>query len=257
MVNHSGSQSGGQLRGESVRVVEGSVDVDRSAVRNGGDERVRMLRPVDGAMSGAPAVFARLTAYWQGLREGGALPARAAILPRDIAPFIDRAFLVERIAPGHARFRLAGMALADLMGMDLRGMPVSALILPARRGAFAAALEQVFTGPEIAHLSMEAERGIGRPALAARMLLLPLTGHAGLADRALGVLVCEGRIGQAPRRFAPVAVTHEKIAGLVPTEPQPGPRRHTPDAAVGGFAEAPAGFRPAGRPRLRLIRGRD
>ena len=31
-------------------------------------------------------------------------------------------FLIERIAPGHARFRLAGNMFHDLIGMDVRGI---------------------------------------------------------------------------------------------------------------------------------------
>ena len=148
-----------------------------------------------------PPQFAQMRGYWEALREDGALPARAAIDPRGIAGLLECSLLLERIAPGIARIRLAGMALCDLMGMELRGMPLSALILPEARIDMAGTLERVFAGPAIADIGLEAERGALRPRLSARLLLLPVTGRSGLPDRALGCLVTTGSAGRSPRRF--------------------------------------------------------
>lgn len=91
-----------------------------------------------------PAQFGQLEGYWQALRPAdGALPRRADFDPRGIADLLDCTLLLERIAPGQVRIRLAGMALCDLMGMDLRGMPLSALMLPEARPALSAHLDQV------------------------------------------------------------------------------------------------------------------
>lgn len=69
-------------------------------------------------------VVADLRAYWDELRQGRAVPTRADVQPAGIGDGLDYAFILERIAPGAARFRLAGRHLVDLMGMEVRGMPL-------------------------------------------------------------------------------------------------------------------------------------
>jgi hypothetical protein len=199
-----------------------------------------------------PPEFAQLRAYWEGLRRGDGLPRRADIDPRGIAQLLETALLVERIAPGEARVRLAGMVLSDLLGMDLRGMPLSALILDPSRERFAAALERVFAGPAAGTFDFEAERGLGRPALSVALMLLPVAGQSGQTDRALGVMVLTGRIGRAPRRLA---LARSRIDPLA--EPVPAP------APVAGMAEAAAPFdagdgsAPRLRGHLKLVVNRD
>jgi len=196
------------------------------------------------------AALQEVRAYWEALREGGALPRRDAIDPRGMAGALDRVFLVERIAPGIARFRLAGMIFNDLMGMEVRGMPLSALVDPDSRGRFAEVLEPVFCGPQVLELSLEAERGIGRPALSARMLLLPVTGLRGEPLLALGCLCLTGEPGRSPRRFAIAGERREELPAL----PKPAP------VAVTGFAETAAAFHPRpprGKPLLRLVSSRE
>jgi hypothetical protein len=145
--------------------------------------------------------FDHLRAYWAGLSRGGQLPARADVDPRAIAGMLDRTLLIERIGTGIGRIRLAGLALCDLLGMELRGMPLSALIDPTARLAAAEAVEKVFAIPASAEMWLRAESDLGLPRLAARLLLLPLRGDEGRVDRAIGAMVIEGRIGRAPRRF--------------------------------------------------------
>jgi hypothetical protein len=70
-------------------------------------------------------MIAELRAYWEALREGEMLPRRDRVDPRGIAGALEHSFLIERIAPGVARFRISGMVFNDLMGMDIRGMPMS------------------------------------------------------------------------------------------------------------------------------------
>ena len=148
-----------------------------------------------------PKAFTRLRHYWNGLRVNGALPHRTDIAPRDIGDILDSTLLVERIAPGIARVRIAGLRLSDVLGMDLRGMPLSALILPSERAAFATEIETIFARPAQAEFWLRSDWGIGRPVLEARLLLLPVVGDVGRVDRALGYLHLSGTIGRAPRRF--------------------------------------------------------
>ena len=213
-----------------------------------------------GALQGGMARFAMLAevrAYWEGLREGGALPRRDQLDPRGIAGALENTFLLERVAPGIARFRLAGMQLHDLMGMDVRGMPLTTLIEPAGRSRLTEALEPVFAAPGIMELWLEGERSIGRPMLEGRMLLLPLMSSRGVSDLALGCLALDGALGRAPRRFAIAGLLSEGI-GRRFDAPTPVPHKVTlPGLAEMGGDFAPAFPRPPrGKPNLRLVSSR-
>jgi hypothetical protein len=140
-------------------------------------------------------------AYWEGLRQGQDVPMRSDIDPRGIENALEYAFIVERIARGMARLRLAGMHLNDLMGMEVRGMPLSAMFAPIGRKRLAEALASCFDGPNVVEMTLEAETGMGKPPMTAKLILLPLKSDLGDINRAIGCLVSEGQIGRTPRRF--------------------------------------------------------
>ena len=54
------------------------------------------------------------------------MPLRSEIDPRGLKGALEYCFVLERIAPGLARLRVAGSHLGDLMGMEVRGMPITA-----------------------------------------------------------------------------------------------------------------------------------
>lgn len=142
-----------------------------------------------------------VSAYWEALRGDRIMPKRSEIDPRGIEHALENAFVLERIAPGLARMRVAGSHLNDLMGMEVRGMPVTSFFTPAGRKTLSDILEDVFERPAVVDLTLTAERGIGKPPLEARMLLLPMTSDLGDVSRILGCLVAKGEIGRQPRRF--------------------------------------------------------
>jgi hypothetical protein len=207
--------------------------------------------------------LAQVLGYWEALRKGRTVPPRAEIDPRGIEQALEFAFIAERIAPGMARFRLAGMHLSDLMGMEVRGMPISAFFVPEARKGFAEALEAVFQGPERLEMTLLAESGYGKPALSARMLILPLASDLGDVNRALGCLISTGQIGRAPRRFRLGTLQRGQLVAGIPAAAT------LPDAAAlqPGFAERPAGFAAAPatppdspearRAMLRVVRSDD
>lgn len=207
-----------------------------------------------------PAI-AEVRAYWEALRDGRAAPCRSEVDPRGIERALEHAFVLERIAPQVARFRLAGMHLNDLLGMEVRGMPFCAFFAPAARAEVGRILDSVFTGPCTAELSVAAESGLGRPPLEGRILLLPLRSDLGDISRALGCLVAEGPIGRTPRRFdlggsltRPIVTTPSDGAG-----PGTASLRGCAEPAA-PFAGAPAHLtaRVTGaRPHLRLVAGQD
>jgi hypothetical protein len=186
--------------------------------------------------------------YWTALASTG-IPQRAKIDPRGIENALHNAFVLERIAPTVARFRLAGMHLSDLMGMEVRGMPLTALFLPESRTAIGQALDRAFDAPARVTLVLAGERGVGRGPLDARMVLLPLLDDGGRVTRVLGALEARGQIGRQPRRFS---LVESRVATLAaPLQPA------QPAAAepVRGMAEpAPQVFTHNQRPYLRLVR---
>jgi hypothetical protein len=140
-------------------------------------------------------------AYWHGLCRDRQVPLRSEVDPRGIEPALEYAFLIEKIAPGMAKFRVAGAHLSDLMGMQVAGMPLSSIIAPADRSRFGSAVMRMFSDPAILRLQLRGETSFGKPALQAELLLMPLESDMGDISRGLGALVTKGRIGRAPRRF--------------------------------------------------------
>ena len=112
----------------------------------------KLLRLADYETARPDRILAELRGYWESLRQGRAIPARADVEPRGIRRALDYAFVLERIAPGAARFRLAGRHLIDLMGMEVRGMPVCSFMNTSSRGRLSDVLESVFRGPQIAEI---------------------------------------------------------------------------------------------------------
>jgi len=206
----------------------------------------------------------QVRAYWEGLRGADLIPRRRLIEPHGLRDALAHVFLIERIAPGLARFRLAGTHLTQVMGMELRGMPLSAILAPASRDGARVLIEAVFAGPSIVELALESDRGLARPALQGRMILLPVGGDDDFCDRALGCLVTEGDIGRGPRRFA---ITRQRTEPVRPRAPSPEakpapafaeePRAFVPPAPPAPQVAAPAPRPPRGKPQLRIVRNDD
>lgn len=199
-----------------------------------------------------------LRRYWQNARKDGHVPRRADIDPRGIEALLENVLVAERIAPGLARLRIVGQHLTDLMGMEMRGMPLSALITPAHRDQLAEALACLFERPAIVTLTLSAPGAGGQPEMKAKLVLLPLRSELGDISRLLGCLETRGRIGRTPRRFD---ITRVQID---PVDAQP-VRYISPVSAQAGFGDVSRSFGPAPAPRtgvrpcLRLVRsqGRD
>jgi hypothetical protein len=188
--------------------------------------------------------LAQLRAYWEGLRPEGGLPQRAQIDPRGIESALSATFLIERIATGIARFRIAGMDLADVMGMEVRGMPLSSMFSATARPGLSSSLESLFQSPAILTMDLVAERSIGRSALTARMLVLPLFDDLGRLTMGLGCMALSGKVGRSPRRFDVTGTTLTRLARPeAPIARIPGftPTVHEAETRH-GFAQAAARF---------------
>jgi hypothetical protein len=153
-------------------------------------------------------VVRAVQAHWEELRAGRLAPSRAEVEPRSLAACLDKVFVAELIAPGVARLRLAGQHLAELVGMEPRGMPLSVLFEGAGRDELASALKQVQAGARVV-LPLRSDRAMGQPVMDGMLALMPLTDSKGQMTRVLGVLETIGPVGRAPRRFRTLAAPRE------------------------------------------------
>ncbi len=176
---------------------------------------VNMHQPAQGYRAAELDAF---EAYWDSMRRDGDVPLRTEIDPRGIESLLSNAFVAERIAPGLARMRIAGTHLCDVMGLEVRGMPISSLIESKDRDRLADALVELFERPATLRFSLAAHGGFGKASLQGTMLLLPLRSDLGDISRALGCLVTHGPIGKSPRRFA---ITDCTITPVLPTTGAP------------------------------------
>lgn len=188
-------------------------------------------------------ILTGLERYWQTLRNAQRLPMRNDIDPSQIDKALAYAFILQRVAPGIARMRVAGQHLHDLLQMDARGMPISTFFEPSARGQIADMIESAFQEPAIIALPLVSSGSLLRAPLKGTMLLLPLNDDTGKTTRILGAIVTEGQTGNRPRRFTVpdgALIRHETLC-LHLASTQATPRNtHAKDP------EAP-------RPALRLV----
>jgi hypothetical protein len=158
-------------------------------------------------------VISSVYAYWSSLRDNGAVPKRLAIEAAALGAALPHIFLAEIISAQMAKIRICGHQIEALQGLDMRGMPVSALFRSSARHQLADALAHVALGARVT-LSLRADGQMGQPQMTATLALLPLADSAGAITRVMGVLEQQGTIGQSPRRFdlaTPTQMTTEHI----------------------------------------------
>jgi hypothetical protein len=139
------------------------------------------------------------------------MPDRDDIVPGAMTGALAHAFILERVATGLARIRVGGSHLSALLGMEVRGLPISAMFEPHTRDRLAEALETAFTSPAVLRAGLRCRASIGRPALTGGMVLLPLGSGPGEAQHLLGALSMSGRIGRPPRRPEILGLARRRI----------------------------------------------
>lgn len=205
------------------------------------------------------SVLQELERYWRDLRGARRIPVRSEVDPARIDSALPHSFILDRVAPGIGRLRVAGQVLSSMIGMDARGMPLTTFFTADARDRVMEQTEAVFSRPALVEVPLISFRSLGRPRLTGNLLLLPLLGPDGTVSRALGAILTDGIIGRAPRRFD-IADDQE-----VRCEPLPELQRHV--TAVAAQAGARVGARvgaqfasqrPDGtRPALRLVVNND
>lgn len=149
-----------------------------------------------------PTALKELEEYWASLPFTNGVPHRKDIDPVALGGLLEDSFVLERIAPGVARIRVAGRNIAKLIGIEARGLSLTAVMLPEARADMAKYLETAFTTPSIVEIPLVGPHAMGQPKLQGKILLLPLRDTLGRVSRILGVLVMSGRRGLGGRRFA-------------------------------------------------------
>ena len=191
------------------------------------------------------SAISQVEAYWEGLRGARLMPKRSEIDPRGIESALEHTFVLERIAPGMARIRIAGSHLSDLMGMEVRGMPLTSLITPPCRRQINDLLEDVCQRPAVCELRLNAEVSVTKPQLDGRLLLLPLKSDLGDVSRILGCLVAQGELGHTPRRFDVVGAKIKSVTApsTLPMSQPVAPSVPDAPAQAEGFAEPARAFK--------------
>lgn len=172
-------------------------------------------RIIDLAGRNAPSrdlMIEQVGAYWESVRRGRLVPQRIEIDPKRLEGCLGHVFLIERIAAGLARFRIAGSHMIELMGLEVRGLPLSSAFAPQSRESLSDAVQSLFDDPAVIEFALTSEGGFGRPELSGKMHLYPLRSDLGEISRALGVISMNGAPGRAPRRLT---IARQDRRGLV------------------------------------------
>ena len=225
--------------------------------------------------------------YWERLRAGRPCPYRAEIDPRDMDGDARHLFVLEDLGQGNLRFRLAGTALIDAFGYELRGMSARSIMAGKARESFVALINETLAEPGVGYARLFAPDGV----TVWEVVLLPLRGNFGQIDRLIGCLhPVSGRTPEADAdgRGAPLRFTIDTMSirpvneGMnegVDGGPDAGLETDQGDAMpLAGFGEGQASFegapvggltaidggrgegKPKGggeRPKLRLVKDED
>lgn len=211
----------------------------------GGPADVALLSSRD--LPAGRSALAELEDYWRILKEAAPhLPRRADLDAGRIAGALPHAFVLERSAAVGARFRIAGNAVAGLLGGEPQGIPFPTLFEPASREELRAWIDRCFEEPALVDLMVQASQGSRRRPLRGRLLLLPMLDDEGQVTRALAGLLMDGPPRRGEHRF--------ELADAVPrVEPIPAAPATSRAFATGAGPRMAPGLREADRPYLRLV----
>ncbi|MEM1299016.1 MAG: PAS domain-containing protein [Pseudomonadota bacterium] len=123
--------------------------------------------------------------YWNTLRAGRKTPLRSDIDPRDMECDARNLFILENLGRGNIRFRLAGTAMVEAFGMELRGMNARAIMSTASRESFTALISEVLEDPGVGYARL---RDASDEDAVWEVNLLPLRSDFGMIDRVIGCL---------------------------------------------------------------------
>lgn len=169
----------------------------------------------------ARSLLWQLEAYWAALPRVGLVPRRSDVDPRGVEALLAHAVILERVAPSVARFRIAGQHLSALTGMEVRGMPLTALFAAKSREMIAAAVQDMFDRPAILRAELSGQpKALGR-AVSGQMILLPLCTDSGEVTRAIGAIITSAKPTEAPQKLIVSDMSVQPISDGPLSAPQP------------------------------------
>lgn len=179
----------------------------------------------------------QLFEYWSDLRGGRAAPYKSEVTARGIGRTLaSNTFILENLADGTRRFRLAGSGLHEIFGLELRGMSAQAIMQQESRVRMQSLMDDCLAAPSVCVFTCRAEMQ-GGDALLLEIVLAPLRSDFDQMNRILGAAhVLEEEhalIKSAPRRCL---ITDAKTFAFTD------PGRFEVSAPLPGFAEPAAGF---------------
>lgn len=183
--------------------------------------------------------------YWRSLRTDNGVPLRSQINPQELRPVLSNVFILERIAPGLAKFRIAGSRMTALAGIEVRGMPITSFVRSPHRAVCSEAIETCLQNPAIVDIPILVRDLQHGPTLPGSIRLFPMTCDLGRVSRILGVLDVEGPIQSEAHRIDMTGFQVRDLEAEIPRHPAP----------LVECAEAPAPFRAP--PRLELVYSAD
>jgi len=202
--------------------------------------------------------------YWERLRAGRPCPYRAEVDPRDMEGDARHLFVLEDLGQGNLRFRLAGTALVDAFGYELRSMSARSVMDGKARESFVALITETLAEPGVGYARLFAPYGV----TVWEVILLPLRGNFGEIDRLIGCLhPVSGRTpeastvpGDKPLRFTIDAMSIRPVNAAVDDgaggAPDAGLESDQGDAMpLAGFGEGQASFEGAPETGLTAIEG--
>lgn len=152
------------------------------------------------------AVSQSLFTYWNGLRRDRLAPKRFEIEPSCIAGYLPDTFIIERVDPRTARFRLAGTRISEAFGAEFRGTNLFELFDELDAALLQRQIEAVTSQGAVGLFMISADNGSGL-STTFEVLLLPLTHTRDTVDRFLGSIAPV----EKPSWLGTVPLTHRKI----------------------------------------------
>ena len=179
----------------------------------------------------------RLFEYWSDLRGGRSAPYKSEVTARGIGRTLaSNTFVLENLPDGARRFRLAGSALHDLFGHELRGMSANAIVEQDQQARLRSLLDDCLAAPAVCVLQCEAHFG-SSDAIKVEILLAPLRSDFDQMNRVLGAAhVLNDSIydvAPAPRKCRITSARTLDFAG---------PNQFDADAPLPGFADPVSSF---------------
>ncbi len=179
----------------------------------------------------------QLFEYWSDLRGGRAAPYKSEVTARGIGRTLaSNTFILENLADGARRFRLAGSGLHDIFGLELRGMSAQAIMLHESRARMQSLMDDCLAAPTVCVFICSAEMQGGN-ALSLEIILAPLRSDFDQMNRILGAAHVLGEeqavIETAPRRCQ---IIKAKTFAFTDSG------RYEVNAPLPGFAEPAAEF---------------